>query len=171
MSVPILSVSLVIPARRSVFGVPPSTAHTCVLPCSSVCMCTQACGLIHSILTTLPRRSTGAFASNSAAKAWCADAVGAVPVTAARRQAEPASAVANICRVIASPRCASALLLLIPRAAKNVAQGMIAFVAGIFVHRPLGRAHGHFAAPGLRVGRRVLDGEFVQDCIRCDACE
>ena len=31
MSVPILSVSLVIPARRSVFGVPPSTAHTCGL--------------------------------------------------------------------------------------------------------------------------------------------
>src|SRR5580658_9177831 len=34
----------------------------------------QACGLIHSILVTVPRNLMGLLESNSAANAWCAQA-------------------------------------------------------------------------------------------------
>src|SRR2546427_12572681 len=43
----------------------------------------QECGLIHSILTTLPFSWTGLFASNSAANEWCALSEGAVATSSA----------------------------------------------------------------------------------------
>src|SRR5687768_8990641 len=61
------------PLRCSVFGVPPSTIQTSFLPSLVLLsMWIQACGLIHSTLVTGPRSVTGALASNSAEKAWCA---------------------------------------------------------------------------------------------------
>src|SRR5258708_449071 len=41
--------------------------------------CSQEWGLVHSILVIVPLKFTGLLASNSAAKAWCAEADGAHP--------------------------------------------------------------------------------------------
>src|SRR5579859_3475741 len=77
------------PARSRVLGVPPSTIHSTWAKSGLVfCTCTQACGLIHSTLTTLPRSSTGDLPSNSAAKAWWATAWVTPIEAAARRPAE-----------------------------------------------------------------------------------
>jgi hypothetical protein len=73
ISVPVFSVLRSIPARSSVLGVPPSTIQLVVWPLApGTAMCTQACGLIHSMRVTLPRSRTGALPSNSAANAWWA---------------------------------------------------------------------------------------------------
>src|SRR5688572_9670049 len=61
-----------IPRRISVFGVPPSIAQDSVLPSFFTSMWIHACGLTHSTLVIGPSSLTGAFASNSAEKAWCA---------------------------------------------------------------------------------------------------
>src|SRR5579863_3112723 len=74
------------PARNRVLGGPASTIHSCSLASVlTTLMCIQACGLIHSILVTLPRNSTGDLPSNSAAKAWWATACCTPNVTAARK--------------------------------------------------------------------------------------
>ena len=67
---PTLIDSRVMPFRCSVFGVPPSTIHTSVLPSFALfSMWIHACGLIHSILVIGPLSVTGALASNSAENA------------------------------------------------------------------------------------------------------
>src|SRR5947209_9776567 len=80
------------PARSRVLGVPPSTIHsTCANSGLVFITCTQACGLIHTTLVTLPRSSTGDLPSNSAAKAWWATAWVTPIEAAARRPAERAA--------------------------------------------------------------------------------
>src|SRR5437868_4677971 len=65
--------ALVKPRRKSVFGVPHSTPQLVTLPSASfTSIQIQECGLIHSILVTVPRSLSGVFESNSAAKEWCA---------------------------------------------------------------------------------------------------
>ena len=65
---------LVKPRRNSTFGVPASNAQFSTLPFGFfTSMCSQTCGLTHSIFVTVPFIVTGLFASNSAANAWCAD--------------------------------------------------------------------------------------------------
>src|SRR3990167_5298157 len=87
ISVPGFSELRSMPERRRVLGVPPSTIQAVVVPSLlTLAMCTQACGLIHSTRVTLPRSSTGALPSNSAAKAWCARAT---PPAAATLSAAP----------------------------------------------------------------------------------
>src|SRR6267378_138298 len=61
------------PRRSSAFGAPPSTAQRSTFPSGPfTSMWIQECGLLHSILTTVPFILTGLFASNSAANEWCA---------------------------------------------------------------------------------------------------
>src|SRR5438477_13210485 len=73
---PACKVSLVNPRRNRTFGVPASIAQLTTVP--SVCfteMCSQQWGLTHSIFVIVPVKFTGLLASNSAANAWCAEAV------------------------------------------------------------------------------------------------
>src|SRR5262245_45135734 len=61
------------PRRSSAFGAPPSTAQVSTFPSGPfTSMWIQECGLLHSILMTVPLIVTGLFASNSAANEWCA---------------------------------------------------------------------------------------------------
>src|SRR5580692_3144554 len=64
--------------------------------------CSQEWGLVHSILVIVPLKFTGLLASNSAAKAWCADVEDAHPKSA-RPMME--TAIASFVRIISS-RCA-----------------------------------------------------------------
>src|SRR5262245_19359170 len=75
ISVPSVSEFLFQPRRSNAFGAPPSTIQRSTFPVagSFTSMWIQECGLIHSIFTTVPRSLTGRFASNSAAKEWCAE--------------------------------------------------------------------------------------------------
>src|SRR5262245_19797709 len=80
MTVPGKSDCFVNPRRKSTFGVPASNAHSSTVPSAFFTFIwSQTCGLVHSILVTVPVNSTGFFASNSAAKAWWADTDTAVP--------------------------------------------------------------------------------------------
>src|SRR5437773_7196161 len=73
-------VSLVNPRRNRTFGVPASIAQLTTMPSGCFTeMCSQQWGLTHSIFVIVPVKFTGLFASNSAAKAWCADAEDAHP--------------------------------------------------------------------------------------------
>src|SRR5438270_2167925 len=75
MSVPGSSDCLVKPRRKRTFGVPASIAQLVIDPSGFfTSTCSQVCWLIHSILLILPLKFTGLLASNSAAKAWCAEA-------------------------------------------------------------------------------------------------
>ena len=82
------------PRRNRTFGVPASNAQLSVLPSGSfTSMCSQTCGLVHCILVTVPSNLTGLFASNSAAKAWCAESRAAPPA-----RTTPTHAIAaNVC--------------------------------------------------------------------------
>src|SRR6266404_1727108 len=92
MSVPTFSELRSMPARNRVLGGPASTIHSCSLASAATTLrCIQACGLIHSILVTLPRSSTGDLPSNSAAKAWWATACCTPNVAAVRRPADIAA--------------------------------------------------------------------------------
>src|SRR5260370_1931603 len=79
-SVPGSRDSLVNPRRKSTFGVPASTAQFSTVPSGFfTSTCIQVWGLTHSIFVMVPLKLTGLFASNSAAKAWCADTDAAPP--------------------------------------------------------------------------------------------
>jgi len=57
---PILSVSLEIPRRISVFGVPPSIIHTSLVPSGFfTSMWSHACGFIHSVFLRVPSSFSG----------------------------------------------------------------------------------------------------------------
>ena len=61
------------PRRNKTFGVPASNAQFSTFPSGCfTSMCSQTWGLTHSIFVTVPFIVTGLFASNPAAKAWCA---------------------------------------------------------------------------------------------------
>src|SRR6516165_12276765 len=80
ISVPGSRDSLVNPRRKSTFGVPASIAQFSTEPSAFfTSTCSQVWGLTHSILLMVPLKFTGLFASNSAAKAWCADAADVHP--------------------------------------------------------------------------------------------
>src|SRR5690349_15652887 len=67
ISVPGSSDCLVNPRRTSVFGVPLSIIHSVVVPSAFFTLIwIQECGLIHSILITVPFRVMGCLASYSA---------------------------------------------------------------------------------------------------------
>ena len=88
ISVPASSERLVNPRRSSDVGGPPSIIHRSAVPSGcATSMWIQVWGLTHSILTTVPAISIGAFASNSAANAWwataCAPAAATSPPTTA----------------------------------------------------------------------------------------
>src|SRR5262245_39219516 len=103
MTVPGSSASLVKPRRNSTFGVPASMAHCSTLPpAEGTSMWIQTWGLTHSILlTTAFSNLTGLLASNSAAKAWCADVgVDAISNAAPAANAAPR---AVVLRIIVSP--------------------------------------------------------------------
>ena len=69
-SVPTGTEFLFRPRRISAFGAPHSIAQVNTWPfSSSTSMWIHECGLIHSVLATLPRNCSGRFASNSAEKA------------------------------------------------------------------------------------------------------
>src|SRR3954466_15246185 len=75
ISVPAGSEFLFQPRRSNALGAPPSTIHFSTVPSSFfTSMWIHECGLIHSILVTVPFNVTGFLASNSAAKEWCASA-------------------------------------------------------------------------------------------------
>src|SRR5215468_9755487 len=65
--VPAGSESLFQPLRNNTDGDPPSIFHRWTEPSGCVTsLCSQECGLTHSIITTLPSSVTGLFWSNSA---------------------------------------------------------------------------------------------------------
>src|SRR5579864_5184141 len=113
ISVPGSRDSLVNPRRNRTFGVPASMAQFSTEPSSFfTSTCSQVWGLTHSILVIVPLKFTGLFASNSAAKAWCADAADVHP---------------NIARPVIQTAIVSFVridfLLLLPAVAQLSAQG------------------------------------------------
>ena len=53
--------------------------------------------------------------------------------------------------------------LLVPGAAQNVGDRVVAFVAGVLVEQMVEALEGDLSAPGARVGPAVVDRELVQD--------
>src|SRR6516225_8269445 len=96
ISVPGSKDSLVNPRRNRTFGVPASIAQLSTEPSVFfTSTCSQVWGLTHSILVMVPLKFTGLFASNSAAKAWCADADDVHPNIA--RPMTPTAKVSFVC--------------------------------------------------------------------------
>src|SRR5262245_3633947 len=56
-----------------------------------------------------------------------------------------------------------------PRAAQNVFQRVIVFVAGVLINMLIGCGPGELAGPGTSPGCRILDGEPIKQCVRRDA--
>src|SRR5438270_544404 len=72
-SVPGSRDSLVNPRRNRTFGLPASMAQFSTVPSAFfTSTCNQVWGFTHSIFVIVPLKLTGLFASNSAAKTWCA---------------------------------------------------------------------------------------------------